>query len=401
MKLHQRVFQILIVALGTQLAFHFWPDWATVFGIRVDYLAPKIYLTDLVLLVLIASWLVEIKPKLGKLRKIRINKKHLIISGTLLFVVLNTIYSVSWQIALLSWLKLLEVTCLVIYVYANWVNIKEKIQVPLAVSLLVIFFVALAQFISQHTIGLWIIGERSFSATTPGVALINIFGKKLLRPYSIFSHPNQMAGFALISLPFTLPLMAGILAVAILVLSFSRGAWLAAFLVITAGIATIKNEKATSFIPVLICFLSLVLMPTSSFLLSRLSFNQSLQDRLILAVEAGRLFSQRPILGVGLGNFIPAMSSLSGFSRILQPVHNIFLLVLVEAGIVGLILFYFLVSICLFKTLVRNDKSYLVSVLLMILFTGMVDHYWLTLQQTQLLFGIVIGASLSKNENEN
>jgi O-antigen ligase len=49
---------------------------------------------------------------------------------------------------------------------------------------------------------------------------------------------------------------------------------------------------------------------------------------------------QNPFLGVGLNNFIPeAMSSvfLSGTNRFLQPVHNIFLLVLAESGLVGLV----------------------------------------------------------------
>ena len=54
--LHIPVFLLFILLLPTQTSLHFWPDFAYVFGIRVDYLAPAIYLTDIVLFVLFALW---------------------------------------------------------------------------------------------------------------------------------------------------------------------------------------------------------------------------------------------------------------------------------------------------------------------------------------------------------
>ena len=90
--------------------------------------------------------------------------------------------------------------------------------------------------------------------------------------------------------------------------------------------------------------------------------------------------------GVGLNNFIPNIPKVTNSflnAWELQPVHNIFLLVFSETGIVGLIAFIYL-----FFSVSINSQ------LIAIILTGLSDHYWLTLQQNLLLFTYVL--SLSK-----
>jgi hypothetical protein len=48
----QTIFLTLLLLLPTQLGLHFWPQWASVFGMRVDYLSPTIYLTDIIIFLL-------------------------------------------------------------------------------------------------------------------------------------------------------------------------------------------------------------------------------------------------------------------------------------------------------------------------------------------------------------
>ena len=57
-KLENFILYLLIFLFPTQLALHFWPTEAFVFGIRVDFLAPAIYLSDLLVAMLLISWLV-------------------------------------------------------------------------------------------------------------------------------------------------------------------------------------------------------------------------------------------------------------------------------------------------------------------------------------------------------
>ena len=100
-----------------------------------------------------------------------------------------------------------------------------------------------------------------------------------------------------------------------------------------------------------------------------------------------------------LNNFIVELPKTSMTPSViwwLQPVHNIFLLVLAEGGLVGLLLFVTLFYKA-FSSSLYLKRNYLTIALIVIVVTGSVDHYWLTLQQNQLLFSIILGLSFRKN----
>ena len=74
--------------------------------------------------------------------------------------------------------------------------------------------------------------------------------------------------------------------------------------------------------------------------------------------------------------------------RFTQPVHNIYVLVLSEAGILSLIFF----GLFLYEKLKASRGNFLLYVsIIQILFLGTFDHYFFTAQQTQLLFWLVLG----------
>jgi O-antigen ligase len=116
-----------------------------------------------------------------------------------------------------------------------------------------------------------------------------------------------------------------------------------------------------------------------------------------LANAAILMFQKNPLLGVGLNNFLsnlPLFLSQKNY-LLIQPVHNIYLLVLSELGIIGFFFFLILLFFSL-RTILKN-KNLVVAVLLFeVLFLGLFDHYFLTLQQGQLLFALIIGLSFSK-----
>lgn len=112
-----------------------------------------------------------------------------------------------------------------------------------------------------------------------------------------------------------------------------------------------------------------------------------ISHRLELIKSSLQLIKENFWTGVGLNNFIPNLVKVSNSylnSWELQPVHNIFLLVFSEVGVVGFIAFCFLV----FSSLSPVTYS-----LLAIVATGQMDHYWLTLQQNMLLFTFVLALS--------
>ena len=132
--------------------------------------------------------------------------------------------------------------------------------------------------------------------------------------------------------------------------------------------------------------------------------DESVVERTELLSASWIMIQQHLFIGVGLLNFIPSVAPLQKplpLELYLQPVHNIFVLIAAETGIVGLGLFMWLLLATVMR--IRNYelrmRGTFIVLLLIILVTGMFDHYWLTLQQGQLLFATVVGLSWAKLQN--
>ncbi len=390
---------LLLFLLPTQLAFHFWPSWAFVFGIRVDLLAPSLYLTDILVLALI----------LLNLNILKIFRKYFLM--ILVLAVANSIFSTSAPESIYKWVKIAEFTFIGFY-FAKQKMLKLSSIVRILFFSLVIFsLIGVFQFVRGGTIGglLYFLGERSFNLGTPGIALVSLNGAEHLRAYSTFSHPNSLAGFLGGALLFIL--LSGklkrnlfnFLGVSIILvcflLSFSISAYLGIFLVFSFYLFS-KNKHYFKWIVIIYLLLSIVgslLSPLASpWVLKTFPLvGQNISQRLDLSYIAGGMVSQKFLMGEGLGTFIvnlPTFKGIFSYSWLLQPVHNIFLLVFSEVGIFGLLIFCFLI----YKTLINQLKSKTLCLLLpfiFILFTGLFDHYTLTLQQNTLLFSVFMGLS--------
>ncbi|MCX6705356.1 MAG: O-antigen ligase family protein, partial [Candidatus Woesebacteria bacterium] len=183
------------------------------------------------------------------------------------------------------------------------------------------------------------------------------------------------------------------------ILTFS----LSAFIGITFSIILfllIRNKllkpKNIIYIPTAFLLISLALPLVSKVLLKyRLDFPQNISQRIELSFGAGSLISQKFLVGTGLNTFIinePRIKYLGSYLWTLQPVHNVFLLVFSETGIFGLLLTYYLLIRSFQKAILLNNKTFYLA-LAFILVTGLVDHYWFTLQQNLFLFAFVLGNS--------
>lgn len=369
MKRQKKLFGVLLLLLPIQLAFHFWPNWAYVWGVRIDYLAPTIYLTDiLIFLILITA------PK-------KKPKNFILPILIFIFLLINCFLAQNRGVAFYKLLKIVEFFLLGLYVSRSAYSL-QLIVYSLPFAVLYSSLIAIGQFIKQGSLNgiLWWLGERNFNLSQPGIARTVINGRLFLRPYATFPHPNALAGFFLVSLILTVPhlfykhrlftIFYSVLAILTIILSFSRSAWL---------------------VGVLIFFLVLFRRARNYFLLIGEAFGQ----RLILSQISLQLIKLKPIFGVGLNNFIvylPSFWPSQEMVRLLQPVHNIFLLTAAETGIVGLIIFSLFLFLTFKKLLTANNQPFALA-LIAILLLGLFDHYWLTLQQNQLLFAIVLGLS--------
>ncbi|KKU12407.1 MAG: Lipid A core-O-antigen ligase-like protein enyme [Candidatus Woesebacteria bacterium GW2011_GWA1_45_8] len=411
----KRVLQLFILLLPTQLGYHFWPKWAYVFGVRVDYLSPTLYLTDILAAILLVLWIHE-----NRKRRVRLSKNNkLVILSILAF--LNVVFALVSQLAILKWIKIGELYLIArILMEDAELKIHEDVVIPLTISTTLILVLAFLQIVLQRSVGgvLYFLGERSFNSGTPGISLYSLFGSQLLRPYATFSHPNSMAGFAGAVFLFFLGIYKKLIkarpvlfigmasCLGILVLSVSRNAIAALILALVVYLALRRKVAAMERLLKVAFWLAIILgvgLPVVSNLLlkQQVVLPESISQRLVLADLAGRLFSEKPILGFGANYFIPVVTALvqgSPISWMLQPVHNVPLLFLVEAGAVSFIVFT-LIAFTFLKTL-KKKIQFVFPVLVFILLTASFDHYWFTLQQNQLLLAVILGIFSRKNGKE-
>jgi hypothetical protein len=363
--------QLIILFLPTQLGLHFWPEFSRAAGIRIDFLSPTLYFTDLLLLVYILTNLSSLNKWL---------KRHFVpclLFG--LFISLNTFFSISLLNTLFWWLRLLGYLLFFLCLRLQKIS-WSQIKTPLLFSTLVVIVVQIFQFLNQSSLGgiFYWLGERSYSSSTPGLARTSFFGQEILRAPSLFSHPNSLAGYLLVVYYLLSvhksPFWQRILVFFSLLLTLSKGALLGLALVVLLQINSLLLIYSFLFISFIQPFLP-SFSQVAAFISDRLFFMEAFKTILL----------SYPIFGVGLGSFIPFLAdNLSGSfltSTKLQPIHNLFLLSFSEIGILGvsLLVFFF------YKKHHFFTKQNLLGLLAIICITGAFDHYWWTLPQNKLI----------------
>ncbi len=415
---------LTLLFLPTQLGKHFWPQFSFIYSLKIDYLSPTLYFWDLLVILLMVVWFIR-KPK--------INKSALNLFLFFIFTQALSLIGASSVGAGLVRLEQYVISGLFgIYIASqDFKSLSKRILLPLCLGISGESLLAIMQFIKGGTIGLWVLGERSFNVSTPGIAKFDFYGMQFLRPYGTFPHPNVLAAFLLLTivilvrlfvvarrepstdaaiyqagkiasplhgLAMTILKVSGFLVGLAIFLTVSR-------LVILAGIGSLLLVIKRKWL----IWAALVFLIVSPILFTRFSSlinfdNLALVRREELFSSGWQVFISKPIFGIGLNSFIPAMAGnlLTGPSRFLQPVHNIFLLTLSETGITGLIGLIGLIGIPILSSLRRSkilegQGSINIIPWLIIIFLGLFDHYFLTLPQGYRLLFLVWGLSFAKS----
>lgn len=476
-QIHKIIFYLILLFIPTQFGRHFWPHFSYISGIRIDYLSPTIYFTDLLIVGLFGCWVYKTISLFNK-SKIRKNiSNYLKFVVLVLFLLIGILFSSSPMAGLWGLLKLLEFLFLGFYI-AKQINIKKewgKIIAIFSIGIVMESFLAIAQYLNHGSIGavFYFFGERAFSSQTPGIANASLNGELVLRPYGTFSHPNVLAGYLVIgmiliisniihstSLGFRLQgpdsrrqeyqmtkikmavfLLSLILGTIALILTMSRVAivawiliiifWSYKFLIrnlkfsINADLIGIKSKKLNFknlfksgnlkmkiiFFVVIGVILTIIFLSPIRYRFANINlYDESLTVRLMLTQSSLIMIKDHLIFGVGLNNFLINLPSYllswsNSFFQMIQPVHNIFLLVFAETGIVGFTFFSWFALSTIKR--VKNqeprikNKNYMIhdslfTILVLIFILGFFDHYFLTLQQGQLLITFVFGVCWSQ-----
>jgi len=280
--------------------------------------------------------------------------------------------------------------------------------------------VAIYQFLTQSSMGLHFLGEPYISSEGAHLAKMNFSGKELIRSYGTLPHPNVLGGFLSLSMIATFflsvkkkGLKPALLALqfAGLMFSFSRSALVSLITALLLMVLLYRREAKLSSRKVINGVLGLLIAELGVVAWMRVSdLSQSSSLRVDGIMTALEVFDSHP-MGVGFRAYTMALDQV-GTQALMpwdyQPVHNIFMLLLTELGVFGLLLgtWFFLFTILkLYERRKRlltkqrlQKKRLLLCAMMIIAIIGLFDHYWLSLNQglavLTLFFGLASAFSL-------
>ena len=386
----------------------------------VEWTAIYIYATDLLLLVPFAFWICS-KPN------IRFSRADWFLLGFVAIAGISIKNAMDVGTAIFTWLKLIEGVALYFYIKDYALKRFKLSEGFVAIVLGGVFqaVIAIAQFVTQGSLGLKYLGESPLAPAMSGIAAFYSNGIKIMRAYGTTPHSNVLALYLFIALgafysiaiyqkrAWWWHVLHAIILWAFL-LTFSRvvvGLWILNFALLSFLIRfhkpfhkefwqdkemrqrSLKIFWVTAGVCVLfaVCYWPYVLNRSEVS-----TGDEAVQMRVLYNHES--LSSSHQVLGLGMGNFVPWLmtQNLHLDHGLYQPVHNIYLLIYSEVGIVGIALFILFLTFLLYDFYRRLGfkKLYHCSfglIIVSVLIFGLFDHYLWTIQSGRLLFWLVLG----------
>lgn len=404
-----------------------------------EWTSAFLYLTDILIFILFLFWFFRNKEKRFfkngvKAMEGAVAKGVFWLIVFLMVALVSLVQARNIQLGFYHWFKLLELALLFFYVKNNFKDLFNftRLAQALVMSGFVQSLIVFGQYIGQKNLGLKFLAESSLGAEINGVAKIIVDGLTFIRPYGSFPHPNILAAFLLLCIfclyflwltkkrSFVwncLLIIAGFFIISAFWLSFSRVAILVFLLAIPLYFILLLRQKYEPVYEkpigkIILVFLFIVfcsclfisLAQTEIF--SRFSISTSEQAvslRAFYNETAFSIISAHSLFGIGTGNFVWEISQKIDLMSVWlhQPVHNIYLLIASETGLIGLVVFLMFLFLVLSRFRAGKSAPYLGLIIVFcgFLFMGLFDHFFWTLQQGQLMFWLVLGI-LASGRNE-
>ena len=391
-------FQTRIILFQTDWYFQEW---------RAGFL----YFSDIILALLILLWLWQKRPSL---------KHEYVLAGFLMAAVVSLVNASEIRISLHALIRLGE--GIVLYLYISQYALKrftwEHSLAALVTGAMIQAGVAVAQFLNKSDVGLRYLGESALGIDMRGIASFFIpSGEKIIRAYGTFPHPNVLAVYLLVVLIALvywmqtsrkkwLPVVYGFILFAFL-LTFSRTVIVAGgMLGLWWGMWTLRRDKrlmlSIGIVTIAVAGLFFALFPQE--VMSRFTLSgeeEAVQLRFYYNQEALKTGEQQlNWLGVGIGNFVSWLMTTQRNlpSSLYQPVHNLYLLIYAELGIIGLALFVWWLAQKIWPH-IKSRHWIILGIMTSFLFISSFDHFFWTIQQGRFLWWMVMGFLFSKESS--
>jgi hypothetical protein len=303
---------------------------------------------------------------------------------------------------------------------------KRVIAGALAFSLAWNAPLVIAQALNGGSLGLTALGEFAFNADMTGISLLRADGAVFARPYGLLPHPNVAAGALLVgtlasaSLVFAARRVMRLIGAALIIagfaallLTFSRGAWIGLAVGGLVGLLLMlaQMRRRDIRLPLTVTLMGVIIVTGwwlnayRPFVLARAGEGQesielrSVADRIVFTDFALRSIGERPILGVGIGNF-PWRSSYyiaeTFYALRGDNVHHVYLLAWAELGTPGALMLVGALIAAWISVLKRPrtpERAVFLAVTAAFAAVGWVDHYPWTLLHMQVAWWGMMAAA--------
>jgi hypothetical protein len=418
-----------IVLLPSNLFLKWGESTAYVHGLHIDYLLPKLYVSDLVLIglggVVGLKWWWQKSASKGDFFSIDLFKKNwhwLVVSAALLARQVWTIkpWAALWYSSQIGLALLVGHLAFKFWEHAqHWQ--KSMILVAIGLSVMLQSGLGVYQFwFQKNLLPYHWLGESNLHQGWNIATATLANGHEYILPLGTTPHPNILAGVIVISLGIlwqllwprkvaqkSLLVLISLSGLGMLYLARSASAWLACGLLVGGYLA----QNATSRFgwemwQRLGVSVGLLLFLAAPFIVADLTYLQpglpSTERRDYLNRAAVEIFLHKPLLGTGLNNFtvwVEDFTEDQEIVRFTQPVHHVGLLWLAETGLLGL-LWLGLTGHLLWSNLSTDERHR--GLLFLAVLTPLLsfDHYLLTQHMGLLLmsfsFALVTASSSEK-----
>lgn len=321
-----------------------------------------------------------------------------------LFVFISLFFSYDFILSFYRYIILLLAICL--FLIIRHFN-KDQKKIIINAFLLAAFFqsiIAIYQFIWQKSFAFKYLGIAFQNASILGTSVIETQSGRFLRAYGGFDHPNILGGFMAIVCLYSFWLLiqkrnyylwfSYLLSLSALFFSFSRSAWLAFFLVKTFLIIVLLIKKYAIKRLILVTLSSIILLSSYSLIyqdlfstrllakgrIEQISIQERSQTLKSYEIDSNKqLFFGHGFGSYSLHQYIEDKKKHEAWYY--QPIHNIYLLLLSEIGLFGLVSFLIFLFFIFLKILKKKNIYIFLSLGIFSLFIILFffDHWFLTI----------------------
>lgn len=403
---------------------------AEINGAFWEYGTISLWLIDLLILVALLFWLIKEKINFTYLLKKPSNLKVLLLG-------LIVILSIAVSQALMPLPALLKGVNIILAIVAGYLITQTTLSYKTLLKTFLISaslcgLLGIGQFISQEAPANTWLGLGGHDPKEPGVSVVEAtasdgVNERWLRAYGSLDHPNVLGGLMAIAFLFSvwllynrqereekeikinkslqeiIPVLSLVISLAALLLSFSRAAWLAAFLgfiwLSTRQIIKKKNLSEMIIVMVIIIFIfGLIFSQYSHLFTARIEHNSRLEiksseERITGFSDSVEVMAKYYLTGTGPNSYTKALASSEGAKQpawFYQPVHSVPLLLISEFGVFS---FVWLLTCLFYLTIVflkknKSNKGLSISLLILIIIISLLDHWPYSLHFGPIFLGI-------------